>query len=75
MSRIRVVPWCVEEHEDPGSPGPINTRQVSLEPLVLIRLGVKVRIRSQHDDVDLCHVERVVQVGRGPTFLVWHLPP
>lgn len=74
MCSIRVIPRRVDQRENPRRLGPINSRQVSLQPPVLIRAVVKIRVGPEHDNVGPGHVEGVVQVGDGPTLLVGHSP-
>lgn len=76
MCGVGVVPWGVDDHQDPWSSAPVNLRQVGRQPLVLIGCWVEISVRPEHDDVHATgNVERVVKVAVGTALLVRHAPP
>uniref|UniRef100_A0A0A9E829 Uncharacterized protein n=1 Tax=Arundo donax TaxID=35708 RepID=A0A0A9E829_ARUDO len=36
MSPIAIVPWCMQQHDEPWCPLSINLGKISLEPSILI---------------------------------------
>lgn len=74
VSSISIIPRGVKQSNEPRGVGPINACQVILKPPVLVRLGVEVSVRTEHENVGPSNVEGVVKVGSGATFLERHRP-
>lgn len=72
---IGVVPGRVHNPDEPRGCRPVDLLQIGQEPPVLGRVSLKVGVGTQHDDVNTCDVEGVVEVGGGGALLVGHDPP
>ncbi len=61
---VAVVPWRMQNGNDPWREGAVYTFQVPVEPGVLRRAVLERAIAAKHDDVRGAHIERVIQVAR-----------